>query len=252
MAGSGPAVVLLHGLGEDGSIWEPVWTNLLPQYQLLVPDLPGIGQSGLLEEGSMDAYAAAVKAMLDAESIRHCTMLGHSLGGYIALAFAATFQEWLNGLGLVHSTALADSEERREGRRKFINFIETHGAAAFLKNTLPALFSPDFAAAQPQVIDALIEKSAVIPAAALTQFYNAMINRPDTTHLLANSPVPVLFIAGVHDTAVPVASLQQQFHLPPVAEVHILRHSGHMGMLEETARTNEAISHFVHFCNAEK
>ena len=161
MTGKGPDVVLLHGFGEDGNVWKFQEAFLTPYFRLIIPDLPGSGRSpflpmdGIPPEDIISGYADIIKKIAEKEAVRHCVLLGHSMGGYIALAFAAKYEDMLAGLGLVHSTAYADSGEKKEARSKGIAFIQKHGAQEFLKQSVPNLFGDDFKAARPEAVQEL-------------------------------------------------------------------------------------------------
>jgi pimeloyl-ACP methyl ester carboxylesterase len=244
-SGQGPALVLLHGFGEDSSIWENQVANLAENYHLIIPDIPGSGLSAPLEGNpSIEDFAEAVKAVLMKENITACTMLGHSMGGYIAMAFAEKYPAVLNGLGLIHSTAFADSDEKKMARAKSIDFIRANGAYSFLKTSIPGLFSSEFTKSHNAVIEALVEKATSFSDAAIIGYYMAMINRPDRSTVLTSFEKPVLFIAGIYDNAVPFEQSLKQFHLPVQAHIHILRHSAHMGILEDITATSKAIADF--------
>ena len=121
MTGEGNAVVLLHGFGEDSTIFNHQIDLLKDVCLLIVPDLPGSGLSDFNEQlDSIDAFATCIHALLQNHNIDKCIMLGHSMGGYITLAFAALFPSYLNKFGLIHSTAFADSEEKKIIRQKII------------------------------------------------------------------------------------------------------------------------------------
>ncbi len=105
VVGKGKAVIFLHGFGEDGNIWTELITDFKNDYLLIVPDIPGSGQSEMLNEEniiptrrqvSIADYAEVIKGILDKEFIRECTIIGHSLGGYITLAFAKKYPEMLD------------------------------------------------------------------------------------------------------------------------------------------------------------
>lgn len=232
--GTGPVICLVHGFGEDRSVFDCQVNALKDKYCLLVTDLPGSGVSELWEdnEATMENFAACLYALLQHEQVSHCIMLGHSMGGYITLAFAAHYPEALLGFGLVHSTAFADSIEKIETRRKAIGVIKEYGAYSFLKNTMPNLFSAGFKQQQPAIVESLVEKGSSFSVEALTLYYEAMMKRPDRTEVLKNAQQPVLFILGTEDTAAPLNDLLQQVHLPKVSQVNILSGIGHMGMLE--------------------
>ncbi len=244
-AGQGPALVLIHGFGEDSSIWEHQAVHLISNYRLIIPDIPGSGLSAAPDGNlSIEDFADVVKAVLQEEDITSCTMLGHSMGGYIALAFAEKYPAVLNGLGLIHSTAFADSDEKKIARAKSIDFIRANEAYSFLKTSIPGLFCNEFTNSQPSMIEALVEKAAAFSSAVLINYYRAMIERPDRSTVLTSLEKPVLFIAGLYDNAVPFEQSLKQFHLPAQAHIHILRHSAHMGMLEEITATSMAIADF--------
>jgi len=245
--GQGKPVVLLHGFGEDGEIWNEQVAYLKEHFHLIVPDLPGSGKSSgqllvgsLQSEVGMTEYADAIKAILEEEQITECTILGHSLGGYITLAFAEKYPASLKAFGLVHSSAFADSEEKKTARRKSNEFIKKNGAYQFLKTSIPGLFKGSTKAS-----DALIEKGRNFSPEALIQYYQAMIARPDRTEILRTFKGPILFIIGEYDNAVPFQQSLQQCYLPAISHVHILRNTAHMGMLEEPRRVNEMIRDFL-------
>lgn len=244
--GTGSPVLLLHGFGEDSTIWEGLIADLQAHYQLVVPDIPGSGLSPALPgTPTIDTFAEAMQAILAAEKITACTILGHSMGGYIALAMVEKYPSLPNGLGLLHSSAFADSEEKKEARQKSIAFIQANDAQAFLKTGIPGLFTPDFAANEPAVVDELLQKGEKFTATALVQYYEAMILRPDRSEILRNCKHPVLLLAGEHDKAVPFEQSLQQSHFAAETHFHILHKSAHMGMLEETGLFNKAVKDFL-------
>jgi pimeloyl-ACP methyl ester carboxylesterase len=242
--GKGFPVVLLHGFGEDGSVWEEQSAILSAEYLVIVPDLPGSGSSDALDgEPCMEDFAGHLCQMLKLENIGSCIMIGHSMGGYITLAFAEQFPELLHAYGLFHSSAYADQPEKVIQREKAIEFIEKNGALAFLKTSIPGLFMDQVESEFK--INRLLKKGAKFTPGALKQYYHAMIQRPDRTEILQSSKIPVLFVLGQHDKAVPFSQGLQQTHLAFCTYIYVLRNSAHMGMLEETARSNEILSQFI-------
>lgn len=242
--GEGKAIVLLHGFGEDGSIWEEQY-DLFPGHQLIIPDLPGSGGSELIEDMSMEGLADAVKAITEAQAQGQVTLIGHSMGGYITLAYAEKYPNDLNAFGLFHSTAFADNEEKKETRKKGISFIRQHGAFEFLKTSLPNLYAPATKETKADLIEAHLASVRNFSAEALVSYYEAMMQRPDRTEVLRKAAVPVLFVFGKYDTAVPLADGLKQSHLPQLSYIHILENAGHMGMKEEVTMTNKILSDFI-------
>lgn len=246
VGGQGKTVVLLHGFAEDSSIWEDFTLKLSAHYNLIIPDIPGSGKSTLLQKDQvgLEDYAESIHFILAKENIENCCMIGHSMGGYITLAFAEKYPGMLDGIGLFHSSAYADDEQKKETRKKAIEFIKEKGSNAFLKTSIPGLFADDVKSKI--AIEQLIEKGKQFSPEALIQYYYAMINRPDRTTILKTTLLPILFIMGEQDKAVPFEHSLQQSYLPSESHIHILRNSAHMGMLEEKNKSFNSLAHFLH------
>lgn len=244
--GKGNPIVLIHGFGEDHRIWQKQLPVLQNNHKILLPDLPGTGASTLNSATlSIDSMAEAIKLMLDEEEISTCIMLGHSMGGYVTLAFAEKYPERLQAFGLIHSTAYADSEEKKEARKKSIAFIKEHGAFEFVKATVPNLFAATFNRTHVEEVQLLIEQGKQFTAEALIAYYNAMINRPDRTTVLKQTKVPVLLFIGEEDKAVNPADALAQASIPNTCMVKLIPGIAHMGMLEATTALNETITAFI-------
>jgi pimeloyl-ACP methyl ester carboxylesterase len=257
VSGNGRLVMLVHGFGETGDVWNEQVIFLKSDYKLIVPDLPGSGHSEIIEDMSMEGMAEVLKAILDAESSKvypviaseakqeGASMIGHSMGGYIVLAFAEKYGDLLGSFGLFHSTAYADTEEKKAARRKGIDFIKEHGAFEFLKTSTPNLFSPGFKDEFPQLVDEFVQSLNNFSPESLVLYYESMIKRPDRSNVLKQSNMPVLFIMGEYDNAIPLQDGLKQCHLPERAYINILHHSGHMGMMEETDKSNRLLKEFL-------
>ncbi|MGV3657556.1 MAG: alpha/beta fold hydrolase [Chitinophagaceae bacterium] len=245
VAGSGKVVVLVHGFGEDGSIWQQQVQSLQNSFKVIVPHLPGSGTSHLQADMSMEVMAESVKAVIEAEGITECAMIGHSMGGYVTLAFAEKWERELRGFGLFHSTAFADSEEKKSTRQKGIDFIKQHGAAAFLKTTLPNLYSPATKETAPALLEQQLQATTYFRNEALIKYYEAMMARPDRTHVLKATALPVLFVLGRWDAAVPPEDGWKQCYLPQKSYIHMLDRSGHMGMIEEAEKSNQLLHEYL-------
>ena len=244
--GMGKPVMLIHGFGEDGTIWDGQVSFLQDKYFLIIPDLPGSGESETLqkENVSLNDYAEIIKAILLTEKIFEVIMIGHSMGGYITLAFAERYPDLLTAFGLCHSGAYGDDAEKIKTRKKSIAFIKENGSSAFLKTAVPGLFLDHYK--NKQDIDLLIANGASIHPKVLIQYYTAMIERPDRTAVLKSFPGPVLFIIGEHDKAIPFVHSLQQSHMPANAYIHVLRKSAHMGMIEQPQSVNVILGEFLH------
>jgi pimeloyl-ACP methyl ester carboxylesterase len=244
-SGSGDPVMFVHGFGEDGTVWNDQVEFLKNKYQIITPDLPGSGRSEMINEMSMEGIAEVLHSIIHEENISTCTVIGHSMGGYITLALVENYWNHVNAFGLFHSSAFADSEEKKETRKKGIDFIKQHGAFEFLKTATPNLFSPHSKEQMPNSIDEFIESLKSFSADALIAYYEAMMKRPDRTPVLKNTKNSVLFIAGEHDNAIPLEDVLKQCHLPEKSYFHLLKKSGHMGMMEETEKANRILEEFL-------
>jgi pimeloyl-ACP methyl ester carboxylesterase len=251
--GKGRPVILVHGFGEDGSVWNNQIAFLQDRYLLIIPELPGSGGSEIVDKMTMDGLADVLKILLneiqekelEGNNTSPVTMIGHSMGGYITLAFAEKYPELLNGFGLFHSSAYPDNEEKKATRQKGIAFIQENGAFEFLKTSTPNLFSEMTKTEQPALVSKQIAGLSNFSAPALVLYYEAMMERPDRTAVLENAKVPVLFIVGKYDTAVPPKDSLEQSHLPEKSYIHVLDSSGHLGMLEEPQKANEHLAGYL-------
>lgn len=249
-AGKGNPVMLLHGFAEDGNIWNYQFKKLKKKYFMIIPDLPGSGDSEMLEgKIFMEDYADVVKVIADAEltneNKKPFTLIGHSMGGYVTLAFAEKYPERINAFGLFHSTAYADDDQKEESRKKGIEFIQNNGVDLFLKTTTPNLFSEKTKKRKPLLIENLIDTYKNSDPKVLIQYYKAMIERPDRTSILKSFKRPVLFVLGKKDNAVPIQSSLKQCHLPSISYLKVLQNSGHMGMLEDKAESTKFLLKFL-------
>jgi pimeloyl-ACP methyl ester carboxylesterase len=250
--GNGMPVVLLHGFGEDSKVWDTVMPALKDQFMLLVPDLPGSGRSPMLEgEVSMESLAESVYHLVLEEipaaktEKKQIVMVGHSMGGYITLAFAEKYGSMLRAFGLFHSSAFADPEEKKEARKKSIRFVEQHGAAKFIEQATPNLFSDAFKEKHPEIVEDITARYTNFSEKSIVSYYEAMIRRPDRTAILKQFSGPILFIMGQHDNAIPLKDILLQCHMPGLSYLQLLSESGHMGMIEEPERSNSFLRKFL-------
>ncbi len=241
------SIVFIHGFGEDSTIWDNIIPSFKDKYRLIIPDLPGIGTNATLSTDgiTMESAADFIKSILDRENVDQCIMIGHSMGGYITLAFAEKYPQLLKKFGLFHSTAYADSDEKKEARKKNIAFINKNGTAKFVETSVPKLFSEHTAENQPHLIQELINRNIHLPANALANYTRAMMDRPDRIHILSSFKAPILFIIGEHDTAIPLEQSLKQCRIPEFSYIYIATHSGHLGMLEEPQFCVNAVNDFL-------
>lgn len=246
--GTGFPVMLVHGFPADHTLWKKQTVALQQHYRLLLPDLPGTGYSPLIDPISIADMAVFLNAIVAQEKIEKCILIGHSMGGYAALAFAEKFPEVLSGWGLFHSSAYPDTEEKKKGRKRSIQMMKAYGQKQFLRQMLPSLFAETFKRTNRDKIQQLITERIRAGIDALIPYYHAMWERPDRTSTLKNTRVPVLFVIGKQDTAAPMDRVLEQVAMPPVSVVHLLADCGHMGMLEMPDTATQILKQFIDYC----
>lgn len=245
-SGSGDALVFLHGFCESKEVWTDFVKPLTQKFRIITLDLPGFGANTNQEANfSMEFMADAVQKQLDAIGVKKCILIGHSMGGYVSMAFAEKYSTTLTGLCLFHSSALPDTEEKKENRDKSIDYIERHGVDNFINPFIEPLFYQENRARLQDKIDLMKRIGKQTPKASVQGALAAMRDRPDRTKVLESLTCPVLFIFGKDDGAVPLDKALEQCHLPANSMVYFLGKTGHMGMFERTYETRKAIEKFA-------
>ncbi|WP_439483218.1 alpha/beta fold hydrolase [Cyclobacterium plantarum] len=243
-SGKGRPLVFLPGFGETKEMWQEFVPELSHDCEIWCPDLPGFGESPALKQGFTLQDAALVLAdWLRLHGIVNASLIGHSLGGYIALEMAANTTAKPAALGLFHSTAFADSPEKKVNRDKTAAFIEKHGAPTFIHSFVAPLFAAKNRETCQAEIEALIRRGSQNSKESLIGYTMAMKNRADHMATLAQFKGNKLLICGEEDPAVPLeASLQ---HQQVVTDFHQLPDCGHMAMFEKQAETQRIINNFM-------
>jgi len=242
--GNGPALILLHGFCEDSSMWDVFKVAFLKDYSVICPDLPGFGLSDAREQISMENMAAAINEILEKEEIDSCCFVGHSMGGYVAMAFAELYPKKLSGLCLFHSHPFADTDDKKENRKKTIDFMRRWGSGAFVAELIPKLFKKDFALKNTELVLSMIRKAEKYPQTGIIAATNAMIERPDRSEIIRHLKCPQLFIIGEYDEAIPADFSIAQKSLRPDSISYTLP-IAHMGMFEAEYETKQIISSFL-------
>jgi pimeloyl-ACP methyl ester carboxylesterase len=234
VAGAGVPVVLIHGFGEDGRIWNEVHNALTKHAIVLQIHLPGSGLSDYNESlHTIDDFASVVNKLLEIENIQRAILIGHSMGGYICLAVAEKYPELVMGLGLVNSTAYADSDERKIARQRNIEFIQKKGAAAFLQHATPNLFAASTRTQHKELVEQFIQQNEYHAAQVLVQYQHAMLQRPDRSNILQyNFSLGLLFVAGKLDETVKLADVIKQSSIPNLSTIHVIQNAAHMAPIE--------------------
>jgi len=242
--GEGIPVVLVHGFPMNQSVWDIFASDLSKNFKVFTPDLPGFGKSEFQTPLTIDSVAQELINWIRGNRMSPCVLIGHSLGGYVSLAMVEKAPGLFSGLGLFHSTAYADSDEKKDSRTKTVEFIRKNGVQAFTSNFIQALFADPNHPGIPWVRNITIQ-SAEETVIAYTL---AMRDRPDRQNTLTEFKHPILFLGGEKDQGIPPDSLRKQAEICPDPDLHILPRIAHMGMFEKLAETSEIVRMFINRC----
>jgi len=238
--GTGKPLVLVHGYPLDHSIWNEILPFLENDFDIILPDLRGFGQSDVVESQYKIAdMATDIAGLLDELGIEKIALVGHSMGGYVSLAFANAYPKRVLGLGLVASQVLADTPDRKQGRYEAAEEILKTGVEPVAKAFSPKL-TPD-KRVQAYVYGLIAGQRPAGLAGAL----KAMAERDDSTSILSGFKFPVAIIHGDLDALIPIQRAQEIKAAIPHATLTELLGVGHMPMLEDPQATATALKNLL-------
>lgn len=239
-------VVFIHGYLETADIWEDILEAMKSKYRVIAFDVPGHGISETRHSvHTMEYVADTLYSLLEQLGIDKCTVVGHSMGGYIALAFAKKYNDHLNGLVLFHSTPNADTPEKRANREREINIIASGRKEMLAKSNPGNTFAKENREEYKEVIDDLTRNILETDDDGIIALLKGMEQREDMNAFLDGMKQPLLFIFGVADDYIPVEYAKQVATRHPQAAVVWLEHSGHMGIIENTDTAIAALENFI-------
>jgi pimeloyl-ACP methyl ester carboxylesterase len=240
--GEGKPIILIHGFPMHQGVWDDFAERFVNSNTVITVDLPGFGKSPILPFSfSLDQVAEQMLRYLSEKEILDSVVIGHSLGGYVALAMIEKSQALFSGIGLFHSTAYADSAEKKESRTKVIEFVKKNGALAYTTNFIAPLFADPRHVGIEKVKRIAVQSSAE----AVIGYSTAMRERHDQTKTLKSFKKPTLFLAGDKDPGIPVETVFKLAGESQRPDIHILRDVGHMGMFEKPDEAATKIKAFL-------
>ena len=239
-AGQGAPLVLIHGYPLDHSIWAELVPLLSSDFDLILPDLRGFGQSDTTATlYAMTDFASDIAALLDHLKIESAFLAGHSMGGYVSLAFAQAYPSRVRGLALVASQAAADSPERKQGRYANAKQIAEDGIGETVAGMTPKLSADT--RVQKFVHDLMRQQKPAGFIGAL----KAMAERFDLLSMLGATQFPVTLIHGEADRLIPIERAREIQAAAPHAKLFALPGMGHMPMMEDPPATAAALKLFL-------
>ncbi len=241
------AVVLIHGFPFTRAIWEAQADALAPTAQVLRPDLRGAGESAAPQGPYlMERLAADVAVLLDALAIERAALVGHSMGGYVALAFARMFTERVTRLALVASRLRADTPDEAAARRNLADRVEGDGSVEpVIESYLPRLLAPRTIARRVGVVERAYAIARANSPAGVAGALRGMALRSPAEDIAEDLTVPVLFVAGGADRVVDRAEARSIVATFPRARLVVCEESGHLPMLEEPERVTAALEEWL-------
>ncbi len=235
----GSAILCLHGFLEDKSMVD----QLPKSYRKITLDLPGHGTSDNLGYiHTMEEMAEVVKALLDHLKLKKVFLAGHSMGGYVCLAFAELHPDMVKGIILMNSNARADSAAKQKDRERAIKLVKQNHKA-FIRVAIPNLFRPKNRRILREVVNEVKAKALETSKQGIVAALEGMKIRPDREVLLHFGPYPFLFIAGQNDPAIPFELLTEQLQAENVTA--LITENGHMAHLEDTEEVMAGIKKFL-------
>jgi 3-oxoadipate enol-lactonase len=237
---AGKPLVLLHGYPLDRSIWNQLAPLLEDGFRVLMPDLKGFGESDVADTGkSIASYASDVAGVMKHVGMRNAYIVGHSMGGYVALAFAREYPESTTGIGLVSSQAAPDTPERRAGRYASAKRVLEEGVGPVAASMSEQLTSV------PKLQQSLRDLISRQRAAGLAFALEAMADRPDSADFITSLGKPIVLVHGDADALIPVDRAREIKQAIPAAKYLELSACGHMPMLENPAAVAQALRFFL-------
>ena len=240
--GKGTAVVLLHGFLENKKMWNafiPEWSK---KFRIITIDLLGHGETECMGYvHSMENNADAVHEVLSELRLRKAILVGHSMGGYVALAFAELYPDVVKGLVLLNSTSRADSDERKTNRDRAIKAVK-QSFQNFISLSISNLFSEENRERLSEAIDNVKQEALKTPLQGIIASLEGMKIRADREVLLHLTPYPKVLVLGEKD---PVLNYEETKEQIEDTQVQLLSFpDGHMSHIENQAALQEELLQF--------
>lgn len=246
--GKGRVIVLLHGFLESLEIFNELSDELSKSFRVVCIDLPGHGGSECIGYvHTMEMMADCVKAVLDHLNLRKYVIAGHSMGGYVGLAFAEKYPDNLAGLCLLHSTAWGDTPEKKKDREKAIEVVKKNHLK-YSRTFVKKLYAPANRRLLREEIAFQKKIASRTGKQAIIAALEGMKERVNRELVLRFAPFPVLFIAGKKDAVIPWDTIVQQSERPQRSRLVLLKEAGHMGFIEEKKETLKQLRRFAQRC----
>lgn len=244
--GEGAAVIFLHAFALNQTMWDEQIVSLKDNYRVISLDNRGFGKSSVVEgTAQMSDMAADVRQLLRALGIARATLVGLSMGGYIALAFCRAYPEAVRALVLADTRATADSEEARANRLRSAEKAEREGARAIADETTPKLLGKTTLEQNPALVERVHAIQASNPPAGIAAAQRGMAARRDSLDLLPQIQAPTLVIVGDEDTLTPPAEAEVIHQGIAHSQLRVIERAGHLSNMEQPEAFNAALREWL-------
>jgi pimeloyl-ACP methyl ester carboxylesterase len=244
--GTGNVIVLLHGYLESSRVWNGFAEKLSKKFRVISIDLPGHGTSDIYGEvHTMEFLASAVKEVLDNQGIKKAFLTGHSLGGYVTLAFLELYPEYLSGYCLFHSQPFPDPPVAIEKRKKEIEIVKMGKKNLMYPENVKMMFAPVNLKKYSEALQRSRNIASEIPGDGIIAILKGMMIRSSRLSFMEEGRVPCLWILGEMDSYIPCDFIKSKVLLPDNAKLVILHNSGHIGFIEEEDLSVKILCDFI-------
>ena len=241
-AGSGPALVLVHGYPLDGAMWSGVARTLAARFRVLKPDLPGRGENPAAASGDIESYADFLEALVEAFP-SPVGVAGFSMGGYVTLALLRRRPENVRAVAFVDTRAEADDAEGQKKRDEAIATVRSDGVAKIADGMVPRLLS-EAALGNRDLVERVRRVILRQKPETVASDLSAMRGRRDSTDLLAGLGRPALVLVGEKDTLTPPALSERMAAAIPGAKLVTIPGAGHLAPMERPGAVAAALGEF--------
>ncbi len=246
--GKGRVIVLLHGFLGSHELWNEFTKKISKKFRVIGIDLPGHGETPAIGYyHSMELLAQSVKAVLDKAGVRRYVIVGHSMGGYTALAFAELYPENLRGLCLFNSSSYADTEEKKKDRDRLIRLVKKEHKH-YVNEVVNSLFAPENLEKLKSEVTKAKHIATSVSKQSIINNLEGMKERKRRDMILKFAEYPILFIIGKKDSVINYETMYPQIGLCKYPSVLMLENAGHMAFYEAPKETVKELELFARHC----
>lgn len=243
--GKGRAIVFLHGFLQSKEIWKKFTAGFPNKYRIVCIDLPAHGNSSTFGYvNSMENMAEAVKAVLDSLRLRKYILVGHSMGGYVCLAFAEKYTDHIIALVLMNSTAKSDSPERKKSRNQMVRLMKLE-KKRMIGQLVPTFFNVSQRKPYRRAIKKVIKIARFMSHQAIISSIIGMKDRKEREIIVKFAPYPILYLIGEKDQILDSKALVEESKMAKMGSFALLKNTGHMAMMESGEETGKIILYFL-------